>query len=165
MYYLRKRHKPGFTLIELLVVMAILAVLTGFSFGYFRNGLVTSRDGKRKSDVEQVQRALEMYYNDNGVYPVAASGTINSHNWGETFTEIINGNEVVYMNILPTDPAGDVQYCYDRDIADASKYSVYARLENTNDPLCIGGNCNSYVACSLLGPTQYNYVRKSPNQL
>lgn len=60
----------GFTLIELLVVIAIIGLLATLSVIGFENARAKSRDTKRKQDLRAMQKALELYYNDNGVYPI-----------------------------------------------------------------------------------------------
>ena len=54
-------NKKGFTLIELLLVIIILGVLSALITGNFFTSLKKGRDAKRKADLEQTQRALEMY--------------------------------------------------------------------------------------------------------
>ena len=61
--------KKGFTLIELLVVIAILGLLATVGLSSFRTSQLKGRDSKRKSNLSQIQKALEMYYNDYGQYP------------------------------------------------------------------------------------------------
>jgi len=62
-------NKKGFTLIELLVVIIVLGVLAALISGNFFTSLKKGRDAKRKADLEQIQRALEMYYEDKKAYP------------------------------------------------------------------------------------------------
>jgi general secretion pathway protein G len=59
----------GFSLVELLVVMTIIMVLTVVGMINYGNANKKSRDAKRKSDLESVRVALEMYRQDNGSYP------------------------------------------------------------------------------------------------
>ncbi|HCQ31158.1 TPA: hypothetical protein DIU27_02090 [Candidatus Collierbacteria bacterium] len=66
------RIKGGFTLIELLVVMGIMAVLTGLAAFNFNQSRLRARDVQRKNDLGQLQKALELYRNDNNEYPGAA---------------------------------------------------------------------------------------------
>ena len=148
----------GFTLIELIVVIAILGILSGIGLTSFRTSQMKSRDAKRKSDLEQVQRALEMYMNDYGTYPAAQAGEINGFSWGD---EMKDADGTVYMKILPEDSRGDPEYCYLTAVAAPyTYYQLYAKLENTQDPACLGGNCATARAC---GPGTYNYGVASSN--
>jgi general secretion pathway protein G len=65
----KMKNKKGFTLVELLVVMTIIMVLTVVGMINYGNANKKSRDAKRKSDLESVRVALEMYRQDNGSYP------------------------------------------------------------------------------------------------
>lgn len=151
-----KNRKNGFTLIELLVVMAILGLLSTVGLNSFRHSQIRSRDARRKSDLEQVQRALEMYYNDYKDYPAASAGGEISVGgaifWGSEFKDTKN---TVYMKELPNDSTGDPEYCYLYEDNPVS-YKLYAKLEISEDPQ-IGGP----YTCA--GTTDYNYGVASAN--
>lgn len=58
------KNKKAFTLIELLIVVAIIAVLiTLVAFGY-ANAQKSSRDNKRKSDLQAIGAAYLMHYQE-----------------------------------------------------------------------------------------------------
>ena len=61
--------KRGFTLIELLIVIAIIGVLATIVVVNFSSSRQKSRDAKRLADMKNVQTALDMYLDKNGVYP------------------------------------------------------------------------------------------------
>lgn len=67
--------KRGFTLIELLVVIAIIGILSSVVLASLNSARKKGRDARRIADVKQVQLALELYYDANGTYPAAISGT------------------------------------------------------------------------------------------
>lgn len=89
-----KTNKQGFTLIELLVVIAIIGLLSTLSILALNQARARARDAKRISDVKQIQTAVELYYNDMGVYPsaVTAGGSIAS-----TYS--------TYLATVPTPPS------------------------------------------------------------
>jgi len=70
-------QKRGFTLIELIVVVGIIALLTSVIVVSLSASRLKARDGGRKFQVQEILKALELYYSDNGIYPTygAASGT------------------------------------------------------------------------------------------
>ena len=68
--------QKGFTLIELLVVIAIIGILSAVVLVSLNSARQKSRDAKRLADTRQMMTALELFYNDNGGYPAATSGTI-----------------------------------------------------------------------------------------
>lgn len=148
----------GFTMIELLVVISILGILATVGLTSFRTSQIRSRDTKRKSDLEQIQRALEMYLNDYGTYPLSTSdGLISAgatagattFNWGDEFKD---SKGTVYIKELPTDPKITPGYCYRLT---NGCYQLYARLENLQDPK-IGG---PYTCTTVT----YNYGVSSPS--
>ena len=62
--------KKGFTLIELLIAISIIGLLTAVGFTTFPSILRLARDTGRRSDLKQVQNALESYGNiTGGLYP------------------------------------------------------------------------------------------------
>ena len=146
----KKESILGFTLIELLVVIAILGLLATIGLASFRSTQIKSRDSQRKSDLNQIQKALEMYYNDNGEYR-------NSLPDGGSVWEDAKGT--LYMKEIPQDPKfGDYVYAS----IDGTSYILYARLENDQDS-CFnpGGFCKDYgLPC---GDANCNYAVSSQN--
>lgn len=65
----KKHFISGFTLIELLVVIAIIVILAVLIIIRIGNAQRDARDSKRLADVDQIQKALEMYKIKNGFYP------------------------------------------------------------------------------------------------
>jgi general secretion pathway protein G len=63
-------NKKGFTLVELLVVIAIIGLLSTLAVVSFGSAREKARDARRISDIRQIQTALELYFADQGVYPV-----------------------------------------------------------------------------------------------
>jgi len=59
----------GFTLLELLVVIAIIGLLSSIVFTSLSSVRVRARDARRKMDLAEVRKALELYYDDNNAYP------------------------------------------------------------------------------------------------
>jgi general secretion pathway protein G len=159
----------GFTLIELLVVLGILGILAAALLAVINPvaQLQKSADAHRKADLESLQRALELFYQDNGNYP-ASSGTYhiedvngNPLNWGSSWQT----NGQTYMNELPKDPVSTQNYVY---YSTGQAYYLYAHLERgAGDPdVCNKGNaCTNVpngVTCST-GGAVCNYGVSSPN--
>lgn len=64
-----KTSKQGFTLIELLVVIAIIGILSTLAIVALGGARQKARDSKRVADLNQIGKALEMYYSDTNSYP------------------------------------------------------------------------------------------------
>ena len=69
--------RDGFTLVEVMVAIVIMAILLTISIYSLNNLQADSRDSERQADTENIARALDTYYKDNGTgYP--ASGPVNT---------------------------------------------------------------------------------------
>jgi len=64
-----KNTKRGFTLIEILVVIAIIGILSSVVLASLATSRAKARDARRIADLEEVKKALELYYDSNGAYP------------------------------------------------------------------------------------------------
>jgi len=60
--------KKSFTLIEILVVATIIALLATAATITYAQLTKQSRDARRKTDLEQIRAALEMYRSNNNQY-------------------------------------------------------------------------------------------------
>lgn len=122
--FLNKHRKKGFTLIELIIVITIMGILATMIIGNFFTSLKKGRDARRKGDLDQIQKALEMYYEDKKTYP-----TFANFPFGSKFCETIScpAGEKVYMQRLSDDPISSKHYEY---ISDGTYYKLFACLEN-----------------------------------
>lgn len=128
--------KNGFTLIELLVVMTIFAILMGLAMTSYQSARRAARDGRRKTDLEQIRSALEMCYADNPDtgYPVGI------------YDNITCGTKT-YFSGTPKDPVYQTQYYYSRPTA--STFELCAYLE-----VGVAGSCGT-VSCGSQGTCNY----------
>ncbi|HVZ58754.1 MAG TPA: type II secretion system protein GspG [Patescibacteria group bacterium] len=146
---MRQFKAPGFTLIELILVTGILAI---FAVGLMAiinpsSQIFKANDARRKSDLAQIQRALEAYYQDNGRYPSSSSNHIFTTvqiNWGSSWEP--------YMSVVPKDPSASRNYVYFAS-SDGQSYVLYASLEKGTDAqACNGGNpCKSLNGATVPG--------------
>jgi len=132
------KTKNGFTLIELLVVMVIIGLLAGLILPNFMSARERARDAQRKSDLEQIQKALELYKMDQSppAYPAGS----------DPFQPVAcnaiwqSGEDTVYMPKFPCDSkmAAGNNWRYvlvvPRVAGDNLTYKLIACLENKSDP-------------------------------
>ena len=145
------KNGAGFTLIEVLVVVGLIGVLVGGLLTIVdpRAQIGKANDAKRKSELTQLQRALETYYQDNGKYPnstgaagnYAISGSIGG--WG--------GSWPSYMAKVPkdpTDPTRKYVYYIPASCSNNQCYYLYASLERASDPQACN---NGGSVCTSIG--------------
>lgn len=154
------KKQKGYTLIEVLMVLAIIGILLALSAVAFLSARKTSRDAKRKTDLEQIRGALETYKADNNVYP------------GLTSTPALSGSDKVdtslisflvtqsYISVLPQDPLSTLYYYY---VPLSNGYALCAYLEggsSASAPDCTTGG----IDCGIInGSTAAcNYEVKNP---
>lgn len=145
-----KERQKGFTLIELLVVIAIIALLSSVVLATLSVSRAKGRDAKRRSDLEQMRIALELYYDATGGYPSSSDGNCNAID-AESFLPggclqvlVAKG----YLPKLPADPLAtstDPLYRYDEYCAlpapAARNNQRYRFIANTELPA--GGLANN----------------------
>lgn len=68
------KQNKGFTLIELLVVISIIGLLSSVVLVSLNSSRVKARNSRRVSDVNQISKALELFFNTNFSYPTSNSG-------------------------------------------------------------------------------------------
>ncbi|MEX0877642.1 MAG: type II secretion system protein [Candidatus Spechtbacterales bacterium] len=151
------KKSKGFTLIELLVVIAIIGILATIVLVSLNDARQKARDTKRVGDLRQVQLQMEIYYDDNSVYPnnpaaggVAACTTLATE-WDTVMVAI--GLDGV------NDPTATATYVYGSDsiAGAATTYVVGGTLEDAThnalnaapdkDGTIQGCNCDGAVYC------------------
>jgi len=131
------KQKGGFTFIELLVVTTLVLVLSTVGVVSYQTAQRKGRDSKRKSDLEQIRAALEMYRSDTGSYPTGG--------YSAMISALTSGG---YLN---SSGLGDPQgYGYYYTTPDGYSYRLCAYLETggsgcSGNPSCGGQTCNYQV--------------------
>lgn len=132
------RKRPGFTLIELLVVIAVIGILSTLAIVALSSARQKARDSKRVADLNQIGKALELYYTTNNGYPTLI-----------TAGQPIADGSTTYLAAVPTNPVPktdgncpnqDYQYYY---ITATNTYVVSS---------CLGGGTGSFSS----GPVGYH---------
>lgn len=160
----------GFTLIELLLVIAIISLLSTVVLASLNSAREKARDAVRRSDLQQIARANELYYHEegNGSYIPLTGFLGNTVQYGGGSTAF---NAVIpkYLSRLPNDPlypqpgiSGGRAYSYlikswagcangtTGFTPDPERFAIYARLENpTADDLATMSD--AFDACNASG--------------
>lgn len=144
----------GFTLIELLVVISIIGILIGLSIFGLEGARRSSRDAKRKADLELIRSGLEIYKSDCNVYPTSLSfGNSLSGSGNPTSCSLTNS----YISSIPLDPLSPAsQYSYANPTT--STYYLCASLEQAPKPAANPTDLANCASCA----TACNYVVKNP---
>lgn len=117
--------KKGFTMIELLVVIAIIGLITAIILISIGNAKSKNRDARRMANMKQISNALNLYINQNRIYPQPyASITITG---SDAFsTNLITSGA---MQAVPKDPLNSGSYIYTYTSANGSTFTLGFFLE------------------------------------
>lgn len=132
-------HESGWTLAELLVVVAIIAILAVlFLLVNWKRNIFRAQDAQRKTDVANIRRSFEEYYNDNGCYPAA------------TILDSCDAPALApYLAKVPCDPTTREPYKYksDSDTNMCTGNRVCAKLQDWADPDITTLGCSAKEGC------------------
>jgi len=139
------KHKisyRGFTLVELLVVIAIIGILSSLAIVSLNDARVKARDAKRQSDINSVYTALQVYFDNNGSYPVCAcvSGNATPECFeGSLANSLLNEGGRPYISPVPSDPKNDDTYYYTYCSDNGKEFLVDYLLEAEEEPIVVRG--------------------------
>lgn len=152
-----KSRRAGFTLLEITIVFALIGFFSAYMLGTV---IVTSqrraRDTHRKTDLSNLGKAFEFYFNDYNSFPDAdpqgrvlgcGAAANTACTWGGVWE---GANATVYMNPMPADPQDPAKNYFYRVSADGLGWELYAQLE-IEDDAAIGDydyNCGSESSCN-----------------
>jgi len=98
-----KKSASAFTLIELLVVSTIIIMLTVIGIASFSTASKSSRDARRKTDLETIRQAMVLYKVQNGDYAPAVGGSAD-----QIKTALLTNNLI--SPPFPVDPTSAASY-------------------------------------------------------
>lgn len=136
---MNKKNK-GFTLVELLVVISIIGILSTFAIVSLNSAREKARDALRKGDMAQLRTALNLYYDDNNMYPVCDLWDTGEPDFGadtdlgascyniELTSALASGTRPI-MTLMPKDPRNPTNL----NIANGGGHDSYI-YRYTSDP-------------------------------
>lgn len=127
-----KKHS-AFTMIELLVSATVIILLTAAALVSFSQASISSRNAKRKADLETMRQALTIYKQDNAYY--AQSTTLS---FAALVTDLYE-EEYLSESVLE-DPKNETPYTYQAICSTAS-----------------GSNCIKVTLRAVLEPDATTY--------
>ncbi|HEX8591384.1 MAG TPA: prepilin-type N-terminal cleavage/methylation domain-containing protein [Candidatus Paceibacterota bacterium] len=113
--------RRGFTLIELLVVIAVIGVLSAIVLAVLSDARSKSRDTSRVAGVKEVQKALQVYWLQQGAYPPAATPT--------SLSSLSTYLVPTYIKSIDYDMTGVSGATYYRPASNPDSYLIYVALE------------------------------------
>lgn len=112
--------RNGFTIVELLIVIVVIAILASITVVAFNGVQSKARDNSRNNAVSSIQKALEAYRSEFGIYPPhTASGTnvpagfTGIYGTSYTYSVVTNGSWLSALvnsdaiQSVPVDPTND----------------------------------------------------------
>ena len=157
MWYNHKMKKRGFTLIELLVVLAIIGLLISVIIVSLGKPKRQANDARRKVDIEQIAKAMDLCYDDSDCGAGANQYPVNATPDKANAIENIDEDKAPsYLCPVSKDPSntGDQMYKWSENDTIPTKYCVYEKLE-TED---------FWIAASEKG-TKLNLTDRPPTTL
>jgi len=108
--------KNAFSLVEILVVATIISLLASIAAVSYSQFVKQGRDARRKTDIEQIRAAIELYRNFKGAYPTP----------GMVFgTDQIIDDGTIYMSKIPNDPMNTSSLVYTYYYTSTGTYQDY----------------------------------------
>ena len=161
------KSKSGFTIVELLIVIVVIAILAAITIVAYNGIQQRARDAERQTEMQSIEKALALYFIDNGGYPTCSNTTYvpGAAVGGCSIVLITSSLVPKYLTAMPADPfnSGNDKYMYafgyrktgaTTYTGDASNnYITGMHLET------VIGNVNA----GWTSPAYYNYLGGSSN--
>jgi prepilin-type N-terminal cleavage/methylation domain-containing protein len=170
MIFRNKKLNKGFTLIELLVVIAIIAILSSVVVVSVISVRARARDARRKSDLEQIRIALNLYYDKKGHWMTTGCGNNGGGYFNKTqppiypksLAQCLIDEKLTPREII--DPTGgreysaSTQFFYMKYTCTTPKATyLFARLETKPKGSAAGGETNGVCSSPNLDTLDSSY--------
>ena len=130
---INKSKNYGFSLIEILIAVAIMAILVSVLAPNLLGVRMRARDGRRKSNLAEIQKAMELYKMDQNPQTYPNTGFLEFIPCNTCWSSEADCTGNIYMRKTPCDPADDSPYIYYLNTDDNLMYALSACLENQSD--------------------------------
>ena len=143
------KNKKGFTLVELLVVISIISLLTSIVLASLNDARKKARDSARISSVLQVQKALAMYFSENGHYPTyngaAALGQLVAGN----YISAVDANTIAYQVFSSDSNMSPICFANgNANISNCQTYRLGIALEDRTNKI-LSSSINDYSSATV----------------
>ncbi|OYW85007.1 hypothetical protein B7Z17_03075 [Candidatus Saccharibacteria bacterium 32-49-10] len=104
-----RTRSRGFTIVELLIVIVVIAILAAITIVAFNGVQQRARDSARATSLAAITKALELYYADNGQYPLGSGSSTINGSWStsaDASWQNLADQLRPYLATLPVDPQG-----------------------------------------------------------
>ena len=156
---LSPNHK-GFSLIELLVVITIMGVLSAIAFSSYQTAQKTSRDARRRADISEIAKALEINKTVSGYVALATSQFANSR---IPYDPLASGTGDYTKTGCGTGTTNRCWYCQ-RPPSSGEGYcdpAVHNNIDNPNPFQGSWGNSGWFICANLETGSQAYYCKRS----
>lgn len=161
------KKQKGFTIIELLIVIVVIAILAAVSIVAYNGIQQRARDSERQSEMQTIEKALALYYIDNGGYPDCAGGTYvpGATRGACNLPTLASVLVPKYISSIPLDPINIGNDVY-RYAVGYQKQSSNTYTGNFSNNYITGMRLETQVGNVNVGwvsPAYYNYLGGSNN--
>ncbi|MFZ2835993.1 MAG: prepilin-type N-terminal cleavage/methylation domain-containing protein [Candidatus Saccharimonadales bacterium] len=94
------KKQSGFTIVELLIVIVIIGILAAITIVAYNGIQERSEFSRLQSNLASVNKAVKLYYADNGSYPVTGSGVWSGY-YSATNDSFVPGLAPKYISTTP----------------------------------------------------------------
>lgn len=158
----------GFTLIELLVVISIIGLLASIVLVALNSARQKSRDAKRLADVNQISKALDLFYSYCAAYPALPPATfgikVDKSKALYTGTAASCGSTDQVFGANGTLPAGGFGAQHDASSGETILVSSFVNSPTPIDDGSLSGanNCSSTNSQTGYKWGEYSFVSFAP---
>ena len=165
--FIKIRQRDGFTIVELLIVIVVIAILAAITIVAYNGIQSRARDSERLSEMQHIEKAIALYFIDNGGYPNCSGGTytpggtVNACN----LSNLAAALTPKYLRTIPTDPKNSGQDIYQYAFGYKKTGATTYTGDGSNNYITgmhletVSGNLNN----GWVMPAYYNHLGGSSN--